>query len=191
MKLQKVKVRRHNKKWLKHGLDSLWLAYKKERNKYYTMLKCKKTECYRDKIDECKRNPQRLHQLVQNLTNKPVEQCPEHSSKEELANDFAKFFENKILAIREKFVSIPQYRPEQNESVPKLRRFTPMTSTEVELISKNMKSKTCELDVIPTHLLKEMLPSLISTIMEIVNLSLSNGFFCESWKTAIVQLLIK
>ena len=30
IKQQKAKVRRHEKRWLKHNLDSLWLAYKKE-----------------------------------------------------------------------------------------------------------------------------------------------------------------
>ena len=192
VKQQKAKVLRHEKKWLKYKFDSLWLAYKKERNRYYALLNHKKTECYRTKVDECKRDPCKLHQLISNLTNKQeVQSWPKHTSKEELANNFAKFFESKILTIREKFMSIPQYRPDENDAVPRLRKFAPLTTTQVELIIKSMKPKSCKLDIIPTQLLKEMLPTLLPTITEIVNLSLSQGTFCDNWKTAIVHPLLK
>ena len=102
LKVQKAKVRWHENKWLKHKLDSLWVAYKKECNRYYAMLKSKKTECYRNKVDECKHDAKKLHQLVNNLTSKPDEQLwLDHTSDEELANDFTKYFKSKILTIRE------------------------------------------------------------------------------------------
>ena len=66
-----------------------------------------------------------------------------------------------------------------------------MTENQVKLIIKNMKSKHCELDCIPTHVLKEMMPVVLSTITKVVNLSLSMGIFSEQWKTAIVKPLLK
>ena len=52
-----------------------------------------------------------------------------------------------------------------------------MTEVEVSSIIYNMYSKSCELDVIPTTLLKQILPDVIGVIIKIVNLSLTTGAF--------------
>ena len=54
-----------------------------------------------------------------------------------------------------------------------------------------MKNKSCELYVIPTDKLKEIQDACINTITKIVNISLTNGEFCNQWKTAIITPLIK
>ena len=43
----------------------------------------------------------------------------------------------------------------------------------------------------PTTLLKDILPVVLPTIMKIFNLSLSEGQFHHTWKTAIVHPLLK
>ena len=55
----------------------------------------------------------------------------------------------------------------------------------------SVKNKSCELDFIPTELLKTMLPYCIKTIAQIVNISLAKGLFATDWKTAIVNLKSK
>ena len=54
-----------------------------------------------------------------------------------------------------------------------------------------MKTKSCELDPLPTHLLKESIDLLLPSITKIVNLSLSSGRFSSHWKEAIVRPLLK
>ena len=54
-----------------------------------------------------------------------------------------------------------------------------------------MKNKHCELDIIPTSTLKQILEACLRIITQIVNLSLTTGEFCEEWKTAIVKPLLK
>ena len=54
-----------------------------------------------------------------------------------------------------------------------------------------MKNKSCKLNIIPTQLLKEMLPSCIEIIAHIVNISLTKRLFVNAWKTAIVHPLPK
>ena len=54
-----------------------------------------------------------------------------------------------------------------------------------------MKIKSCKLDVILTDKIKGIQDSCISTITKIVNILLTNGEFCDQWKTAIVKPLIK
>ena len=54
-----------------------------------------------------------------------------------------------------------------------------------------MKTKTYELDDIPTGILKSMLPKVIGLINKIVNMSLEGGEFSTKWKVAVVCPLLK
>ena len=54
-----------------------------------------------------------------------------------------------------------------------------------------MQSKSCELDCLPTHILKDHIDSFIPILTKIVNLSLGRGVFSEDWKTAILRPLLK
>lgn len=55
----------------------------------------------------------------------------------------------------------------------------------------SLASKSCELDCMPTFILKEILPSVLPTVTKIINLSLETGEFVPQWKTAIVRPIIK
>ena len=54
-----------------------------------------------------------------------------------------------------------------------------------------MKNKSCELNILQTHLIKDMLPAWLDVITTIVNISLTDGQFCMAWKTAIAKPLHK
>ena len=54
-----------------------------------------------------------------------------------------------------------------------------------------MPVQTCESDAIPTQVLKGVLPLIITPLMTLINLSLQEGCFAESWKMAIICPLIK
>ena len=54
-----------------------------------------------------------------------------------------------------------------------------------------MKTKSCELDVLPTHILQEMLEDLLPTIIKIINISLTKSIFINKWKNALVRPLLK
>ena len=54
-----------------------------------------------------------------------------------------------------------------------------------------MKTNSCELDFLPTSLLKKALPNVINTITSIMNVSLEQGVFLDSWKIAIIRPLLK
>ena len=66
-----------------------------------------------------------------------------------------------------------------------------MTNEEIEREILSMKNKTCELDTIPTNLLKDILLTVLETITQIVNMSLTTSTFPLDWKTAVVRPLIK
>ena len=54
-----------------------------------------------------------------------------------------------------------------------------------------MKTKSCVLDILPTLLLKKALLYVINTITSIMNVSLEQGVFPDSWKIAIIRPLLK
>ena len=54
-----------------------------------------------------------------------------------------------------------------------------------------MKTKLCEIDPIPTKLIKEILHSLIKSTTKIVNTSLQHGIFSKNWKMAVIRPLLK
>ena len=48
-----------------------------------------------------------------------------------------------------------------------------------------MATKSCEMDVLPTILLKDNLDHLIGLLTKLVNMSLKQRVYAKSWKTAI------
>ena len=70
-------------------------------------------------------------------------------------------------------------------------KFLPLSCIEIHKEILSMNNKTCELDHIPTEILKRTLHAIIGTITERGNLSLSTGSFAQDWKTAIVKPLLK
>ena len=186
MKQHKRRVRKLERKWLKYKLDSCWMAYKKCRNSYYGRLNAKKKDALKRKFAEYTCDTKKLHALVANLTTKqtPV-QWPPHKMDEELAEQFVDYFQKKIAKICEALNNKPRYHT-IHKDVPQLVSFAPMTEHQVLKAINSLKSKSCELDTIPTHILKQMMPMVLPLITKIVNISLTKGEFHRKWKTAIV-----
>ena len=122
---------------------------------------------------------------------KPVEEkWPDHTDKAQLAEEFVDFFQNKIQKIKDMLIDKLKYQP-TTKYAPKLRRFASLMESQVLGVIQSLKSKSCKLDPIPTSIFKSLLPVILPIITKIVNLSLSEGTFCRSWKTAVVRPLLK
>ena len=187
----KKSVRCHECKWLKYKLDSCWKAYKSERNKYYGKLNYKKKTSIQQKIQNCHTDTKKLHKHATHLTGtEPQNLLPNDANNDkDLTNSFADFFQSKIEKIHEMFVGTEAYISENN-GTPELCQFAPMTESEVKTIIMTMKSKSCEIDPIPTCIFKQLLPSVLPTVTKIVNLSLGEEV-CNKWKVAAVLPLLK
>ena len=112
-------------------------------------------------------------------------------NNEELAEEFASFFINKIRKIREALDAGPKVRPTQQNSSKSFENFTNLTEDEVEKIVMSMPTKSCKLDVLPTKVLKDIVTPMLPLLTKIINLSLTEGLFAEEWKVAIICLLPK
>ena len=186
-----MKSWKHERKWFKFKLQSNWSAFSALRNKYTHHLRQKKMESIHNKILSCKTDTHQLYKLINNLTNRESEtQWPKHDSKKSLADGFADYFKEKILLIREMFKNIPRYDIPEAE-VPWIAKLAPMTHKQVLQTTNQLKTKSCELDTMPTHIFKIIVPSIAGLITKIINQSLTEGNFCRVWKVAIVRALLK
>ena len=73
----------------------------------------------------------------------------------------------------------------------RMSNFTPVSNDEINDIIRTTPSKHCELDLLPTNIMKEHKDILAYFITRIVNTSLNTGHFSEKLKEAILQPLIK
>ena len=72
-----------------------------------------------------------------------------------------------------------------------LSSFCIMSEEEILKIIKSSPNKSCDLDPIPTTLVKEFIDILLTPITNIVNFSLQEGSFPSCFKTAYVSPLLK
>ena len=114
------------------------------------------------------------------LTTKDKNPFPEASSDEELANQFADYFMNKIKNIRDELDKYPEYSL-SNMAKGQLNTFTEVTQEQVIHYIKKMLSKGCELDPILTKLFKEIASNILPIITRIINLLLKEGDFADNW----------
>ena len=75
--------------------------------------------------------------------------------------------------------------------ISRLAEFRPFNQTEVRKIIFSMKTKSCQLDTLPTKLLKECIDSILLTITSLVNILLQDGAFTSRWNTSIIRPLLK
>ena len=154
------------------------------------MLKFK-NDCLHRIIKTNSNNTRKLYKLVSDITgsSKPSP-MPEAQSDKELAEDFAQIFRQKIDMIRHQFKHKPQYNVPLRDT-PTLKSFATITENDLLKLIKEMPTKTCESDIIPMKLLKELLPTITPALTKIANLSINNGVFSVKWKSATVKPLIK
>eukprot|EP00794_Sanderia_malayensis_P002898 gene2898-3350_t len=153
---QKRKVRREERKWIKYREQQQWRIYHHERNKYNYMILEKKTKILSDKILKCKGDTRALYKTFNKITgSKSENQMPEGKSEDQLATEFAEFFTNKIQKIRDDLKEKPKYVPKKNHSIAEFSKFKILTQEDVEKLIKGMSTKSCELDAMPTNILKK------------------------------------
>ena len=100
---------------------------------------------------------------------------------------FATHFSSKVNGIRTATASAPAPNIEAR-TVPVLNNFLPTTIIEISDIVKKLPPKHCDLDPLPTWLLKKALSVIAPILAHLCNALLSAGFLPTSHKLAIVRL---
>ena len=110
---------------------------------------------------------------------------PPHSDSFTLANDFGRFFIEKITDIRTKldsYDSAASLRDDDEPSVagPLFTTFEPVTPDYVRKLIVNSPNKSCASDPVPTTIVKDCVDVLLPVVTTMNNLSLKDAFFRTS-----------
>ena len=163
------------------------------------LISAAKTSFYSRRIEEFSGNQKALFREMNHLPKKKtVSPLPPHETPLTLANQFAGFFSNKIDLIRsEPNGCIPKspiapdtYSLSETVTV-QLSSFERVSIKMVSDLISSSTPKICDLDPIPTRLLKECTDLITPVITNMINLSLSTGTIPSSWKDAIILPSLK
>ena len=103
------------------------------------------------------------------------------------------YFVDKIETIRSKFPDKVQKisQVQKPEIRSKMNVFERASEDEVKKLILGSSSKSCDLDPIPTSVLKNCLDILITPITDIINISMETSTFPQNFKEAHVRPLLK
>ena len=102
-----------------------------------------------------------LYQITNHLTSYHSENpIPECASDQDSAEKFGDFFLEKILKIRALFEDKDILNIKHREDIPMLTKFAPMSQSDVLKVINSMKTESCELDPLPTHVVKQIIKTL-------------------------------
>ena len=122
---------------------------------------------------------------------------PPTSDTKKLADDFNQFFIEKIdkimvgLQPTETHPTDPKYIESVNESPIMLTTFKEISLEDSKRLIHTAATKSCEIDPIPTALLKEHINIVAPTIRDIINLSLTLGTMPLQMKEALLHPLLR
>ena len=192
---QKQMARRLERKWRSQRTTDAFNAWREGLTKYKKTIHASRAAHFSSLINENKNNHKFLFETVAKLTKSQNAINPRIPSLLS-SNDFMDYFSNKIEGIRSKIVSLypcpptPDLVAESDDTTP-LTEFSPLNTEQLIKLTKSMRPSTCLLDPIPTRLFKEILPIISSTIINLINLSLSKGYVPKSFKESVIKPLLK
>ena len=154
---------------------------------------------YRNKLQDNRNDFKAIYCICNGLLGRtrdlPLPPC---ESKQELADRFANFFSSKIKKIHSILDETNKSLVEEGLQVPsekqtdhRLECFTHVSENVVTSLINKSPNKACELDPIPTDLLKQVLEETTPVIQSIINKSLQQGVFPDDMKEAFLRPLLK
>ena len=183
--------RKAEKEYRKSGLEIHKQNYINLRKQTTKLASKKKKDYYSSKL-QTGGNKITYSTVNKLLDNRPEVVLPESNGNEELANDFMKFFVDKIKKLREQFDAetdvlnlVSTANLHQN-----LSEFEPATIDEIVQIAHSHGIKCSVEDPAPQQILNDNVEFFAPVWTELVNISLSQGSM-ECLKSAVLQPLIK
>ena len=162
------------------------------------IIKKEQREYYITQLAEHHTNFKKIYQIVNKMLfrNEPLP-LPPTSDTKKLADDFNQFFVEKIdkimagLQPTETHPTDPKYIESVNESPITLSTFKKISLEDTKRLICTAATKSCEINPIPTALLKEHINIVVPTIRDIINLLLTLGTMPLQIKEALLHPLLK
>ena len=196
----KVIKRRLERKWRKSGKPDDYQLFRKQCdivNK--SLLECKQ-KFISNQVIENQKDVKKLFKITKHLlgdVRKPS--LPKSENHKLLANKFNNFFLDKIISIRDGIQNAAtpsnllhfEEKLFPGHSSSKLSHFTPASENEIRKFIIKASDSSCELDPIPTCILKKNLDIFVPVVTKLVNSSLETGIFPDNFKKANIIPLLK
>ena len=134
-----------------------------------------------------------LFKLVDGLFSVNTTVLPPYDSLKQLTGDFNAFFIGKTQGLRMELMdpSSDHHNEKQRILHCDFPQFTPPSNESIKNVISSLSNKTCSLDPIPTHVIKDNISSVLAMVSGIVRQSFSNGIFLTSLKTLLVRPKLK
>jgi len=170
------------------------LNFKKQSQNLSKLISAARRDYFRSLISQHQANPRQLWSTLNSLLSRKLPQSlPTGFTPAELTLSFLKFFNDKIATLSANLSTTTTQSPHIVPRVtpPVLDSFSCATLDEVKTAILASSDATCQLDIIPTKLLKSCLHALLQPLTNIINLSLTAGIFPTQFKHALVSPHLK
>ena len=196
-KVARANRRKKYKKWRRTQNDDDRELFVQSRAEVAQLVNVKKRNYYSGLIANCDNSQRELFKACKNLLDKPKSSVlPKSNSPLPLANRFNNYFCDKIVKIRNNFISpgpIVVQEPSTSDfpiANSTLNEFEPVTESQLLKIIKLAPIKTSPDDPIPAILLKNCMDTILPDLVQLVNLSLTSGEM-DGLKDSVVTPLLK
>ena len=174
------------RKWRRSGLEDDRLIFVEARNYVSKLISAAKTSFYSRRVEEFSGNQKALFREMNHLLNKKtVPPLLSHGTPLALANQF------ELNCCIPKSPIAPDAYSLSETDIIQLSSFECVSIKTVSDLILSCTPKTCDLDPIPTWLLKECSDLIAPAITSMINLSMSTGTIPSSWKDAIILPSLK
>ncbi|KAE8288336.1 hypothetical protein D5F01_LYC12203 [Larimichthys crocea] len=192
LRLMKAKGRQLERLHRKTGLTIHKEMYNNHMSLYKDSITSTKTHYYSGIITANQGNSKTLFSLLNNIT-QPQDSLPSHCYTTTFCNSIMSFFTEKIKNIHQQLGSIPHLNISTDWHPPThpFPTFHLPSLSEIAELIKQSKPSTCQLDPLPTQLVKACSHSLVPLISAIIHSSLTTGTVPTSLKTATITPILK
>ena len=192
--------RKLERKWRKSGLEVDFQIYTSQRQAVTRLVHETKTDYYCADIQTNAKDSKLLFKTVDTLLHKSGEPpLPACDSPSHLANTFQDYFLERVALIHQGIqatltdldLAASLWGPEELPAACSLTSFRLATHDDIRQMVSKAPPKSCELDSIPTWLLKQCGDGIIPSMTSIINMSLESGVVPGCFKKAVVRPLLK
>ena len=190
----RTEFRRIERRYLKSRSANHKADMQRAKYRYENLMTTTKRSYFSDLVLNNDRDQSALFKILNRIMHRKSDNpLPKCASDQQLANNFKDFFARKIETIREKFPASIEDAFDNDLQSPEdsFSEFRLMTEPEVLKLIASAATKSCEIDPVPTHILKQCTSELLPVITRIINLSLETGVVPDTQKLAIVRPLLK
>ena len=194
----RARRRQAERRWRETGLTIHRDIFNTERLRVNTLVQSQKREYYALKIAEHACSQKGLLKVVDLLLQRKghLSSFPQHSRARDLADNFPKFFTNKISTIYQALSVIPVGSTQPSKEMTdmhteEMASLAATTEDDVRKIVLVRPSKTCSLDPMPASMVKDCLQDLAPVITSIINSSMAEGIVATTLRHANVVPVLK